>query len=368
MNTDPHQTSSATVETNLSEKVGAARPLLEIRDLRTYFMTRETTARAVDGVSFSIDPGKTLGIVGESGCGKSVTALSILRLVPDPPGKIVGGEIRFDGVDLLKLPEKEMRKIRGEKISMIFQEPMTSLNPVFTVGSQIAEVFRVHRNMSKREAFQESVRMLETVRMSEPARRAREYPHQMSGGMRQRVMIAMALACNPSLLIADEPTTALDVTVQAQILRLMKELQQEFGSAIMMITHDLGIIAEMADRVVVMYAGQIVEDAEVRQLFHNPLHPYTQGLMKSVPRLDQIRSRQKRLNPIPGNVPDPAHHPAGCRFHPRCQYVVDRNRVEMPELEIAEPGHEIRCFRWREIKDGSAEPHVAPVELHPEPA
>ncbi|MBI1785101.1 ABC transporter ATP-binding protein, partial [Candidatus Sumerlaeota bacterium] len=265
-----------------------AGPLIDIKELRTYFITRENVSKAVDGVSFSIDAGKTLGIVGESGCGKSVTALSILRLVPDPPGKIKSGEILFNGVDLLKLPEKEMRKIRGAKISMIFQEPMTSLNPVFTVGSQIAEVFRIHQKMGRREAFDESVRMLETVRMPEARRRASEYPHQMSGGMRQRVMIAMALACNPALLIADEPTTALDVTVQAQILKLMKELQDQFGSAIMMITHDLGVIAETANRVVIMYAGQIVEDAEVRSLFRSPLHPYTLGLMKSVPQLETI--------------------------------------------------------------------------------
>ncbi len=336
----------------------ADQPLIEVKNLRTYFRTREAVSRAVDGVSFSIDAGKTLGVVGESGCGKSVTALSILRLVSDPPGRIEGGEILLRGRNLLGLPEKEMRKIRGEKISMIFQEPMTSLNPVFTVGSQIAEVFRVHRGLSRREAFREAVRMLETVRMPEAARRAREYPHQMSGGMRQRVMIAMALACNPELLIADEPTTALDVTVQAQILRLMKELQNQFGSAIMMITHDLGVIAETSDRVVVMYAGQIVEDAEVRQLFRAPLHPYTQGLMKSVPQLETI-GLGRRLAPIPGNVPNPASHPSGCRFHPRCPFAQDRCRTEMPELEMAEAGHQIRCHLWKEIQSQSVATPVA---------
>jgi oligopeptide/dipeptide ABC transporter ATP-binding protein len=324
-------------------------PLIEVRDLKTYFILREATSRAVDGVSFSIFKGKTLGMVGESGCGKSVTALSILRLVPEPPGKIVGGQILLNGSDMLAMTEREMRKIRGNVISMIFQEPMTSLNPVFTVGSQIAEVFRIHKRMSRREAFAEAVRMLETVRIPEAARRAREYPHQMSGGMRQRVMIAMALACSPALLIADEPSTALDVTVQAQILHLMKDLQRDFGSAILIITHDLGVIAETADEVAVMYAGQIVEHAVVRSLFRRPLHPYTQGLMKSVPQLDQI-GLGRRLAPIGGNVPDPAHQPSGCRFHPRCPFAEDRCRTEMPELEGAGEGHAVRCHLWKEIQ------------------
>ena len=329
---------------------GEASLLIEVKELQTHFIMRSGTSRAVDGVSFSIEPGKTLGMVGESGCGKSVTALSILRLVPDPPGKIVGGSIRFKGRDLLSLPEKEMRKIRGEAISMIFQEPMTALNPVFTIGSQIAEVFRVHRKLSRKESFAEAIRMLETVKISDADRRAREYPHQMSGGMRQRVMIAMALACNPALLIADEPTTALDVTVQAQILLLMKELQEEFGSAILIITHDLGVIAETADQVVVMYAGQIVEDAKVGPLFRSPLHPYTQGLMKSVPHLDLI-GRGGRLPSIPGNVPDPAHHPEGCRFHPRCEFVQDRCRSENPRLETVDSERQVRCHFWKEIQN-----------------
>ncbi len=331
---------------------GSAPPLLQVVDLKVYFFTREKVARAVDGVSFTIERGRTLGMVGESGCGKSVTALSLLRLVPDPPGRIVNGRIFLEGRDLLTLPEKEMRRIRGDKISMIFQEPMTSLNPVFTVGSQIAEVFRVHRGMSRRQAFAAAVGMLETVRIPEAARRAREYPHQMSGGMRQRVMIAMALACNPALLIADEPTTALDVTVQAQILTLMKDLQRAFGSAILIITHDLGIIAETADDVVIMYAGQLVERASVRDLFKSPLHPYTRGLMNSVPQLEQIGAG-RRLQPIGGNVPDPTLHPSGCRFHPRCPHVQDRCRAEAPALAPARGDHEVRCHLWREIEAGA---------------
>ncbi len=289
-------------------------------------------------------------MVGESGCGKSVTALSILRLVPEPPGKIVGGSIKYRGKDLLKVSEKEMRKVRGNEISMIFQEPMTSLNPVFTVGSQISEVFRIHRKMSRKDAFAESVRMLDLVRMPDAARRAKEYPHQMSGGMRQRVMIAMALACDPALLIADEPTTALDVTVQAQILILMKDLQQKFGSSILMITHDLGVIAETADHVAVMYAGQIAEFSDVRGLFKRPLHPYTRGLMKSVPQLESIGDGQ-RLVPVAGNVPDPAHHPSGCRFHPRCPHAQDRCSVEAPVLESVNGGHQVRCHFWKEIEE-----------------
>jgi oligopeptide/dipeptide ABC transporter ATP-binding protein len=291
--------------------------------------------------------GQTLGLVGETGCGKSVTSLSILRLIPSPPGKIVGGQILFKGRDLLPLPEREMRKVRGEQISMIFQEPMTSLNPVFTVGSQVAEVFQIHRAMSKREAFDEAVRMLQRVRIPDAARRAREYPHQMSGGMRQRVMIAMALACNPDLLIADEPTTALDVTVQAQILNLMDELQEEFGTAILLITHDLGVVAETSDEVAVMYAGQIVEQASTTQIFEAPRHPYTQGLMRSVPRLEWAEATQP-LRPIAGAVPDPAHFPVGCRFHPRCPFAADRC-LALQTLEPCGDGHTVRCCRWREI-------------------
>ncbi len=328
-------------------------PFIEVRDLKTWFIMRDKTAKAVDGVSFKIHRGETLGVVGESGCGKSVTALSILRLVPDPPGKIVGGEILLHGKNLLDQTEREMRRVRGNVISMIFQEPMTSLNPVFTIGSQISEVFRIHRGASRKEAFEESVRMLELVNIPEARQRAKEYPHQMSGGMRQRVMIAMALACSPELLIADEPTTALDVTVQAQILRLMNDLQREFGTAIMMITHDLGVVAETAEDVAVMYAGQIVEFADVKNLFRTPLHPYTQGLMKSVPDLTTLGDGV-RLHPIPGNVPDPASHPTACRFHPRCPFAQENCVAVDPELAPAAEGHEVRCHYWKEIQSGTA--------------
>jgi oligopeptide/dipeptide ABC transporter ATP-binding protein len=328
-------------------------PLLDVRRLQTHFITRDATSRAVDGVSFQIRRGRTLGMVGESGCGKSVTSLSILRLVPSPPGRIVGGEIFFKGRDLLTVSEKEMRRVRGAQISMIFQEPMTSLNPVFTVGSQVAEVFRIHRGMSRREAMDAAVGMLEQVKIPEAARRAREYPHQMSGGMRQRVMIAMALACKPDLLIADEPTTALDVTVQAQILALMEELKTTLGTSILMITHDLGIIAEISDEVAIMYAGQIAEHAPTADLYARPLHPYTQGLMRSVPRIDQIQEG-RALTPIPGMVPNPSCHPSGCRFHPRCTFATQRCLEVAPELEAADGdggAHTVRCHRWREIQD-----------------
>ncbi len=325
-------------------------PLLEVQGLKTHFITRQSVRKAVDGVSFHVGHGRTLGIVGESGCGKSVTSLSILRLIPDPPGRIVDGRILFHGQNLLDLTEKEMQKVRGNRISMIFQEPMTSLNPVFTIGSQVAEVFRIHKNLSRREAFDRAIEMLDQVNIPDAQKRAREYPHQMSGGMRQRVMIAIALACNPELLIADEPTTALDVTVQAQILELMKTLQARFNSSILMITHDLGVIAETSDDVAVMYAGQVVEQAVTRDLFNRALHPYTQGLMRSVPRVDWITQRQK-IEPIPGVVPDPADFPSGCRFHPRCPYVTDQCRIESPELVPVQDSHGVRCHRWKEISD-----------------
>ena len=324
-------------------------PLLRIEGLQTHFITRDSIRRAVDGVDLNLERGKVLGVVGESGCGKSVTALSIMRLVASPPGRIVGGRILYKGRDLLGLSEKQMRRVRGAEISMIFQEPMTSLNPVFSVGAQVAEVFRVHRRMSRREALERAVDMLRQVHIPDPARRAREYPHQMSGGMRQRVMIAMALACNPDLLIADEPTTALDVTVQAQILRLMNELQESFGSSIMMITHDLGVVAETSDDVAVMYGGLIVEQAPTARLFERPLHPYTQGLMRSVPRLDWVTER-KPIHPIPGSVPDPARFPEGCRFHPRCQFATGDCLRDQALVE-AEPGHLARCHRWRLIQE-----------------
>ncbi|MGI8905825.1 MAG: ABC transporter ATP-binding protein [Candidatus Sumerlaeaceae bacterium] len=331
-----------------------AKYLLVVENLRTYFHTSEGTSKAVDGVSFAIGKGQTLGIVGESGCGKSVTSLSIMRLIQSPPGKIEGGQIFYRGQNLLDLPERDMRKVRGNKISMIFQEPMTSLNPVFTVGDQIGEAFRVHRGMGKRESIREAVRMLDLVRIPSAQQRVREYPHQMSGGMRQRVMIAMALACNPDLLIADEPTTALDVTVQAQILNLMEDLKEEFGSSIMMITHDLGVIAEISDHVAVMYAGQIVEYADVNSLFAEPLHPYTLGLLKSIPRIDEIK-QQKKLYSIEGNVPDPSLHPAGCRFHPRCPYATAECTQGVPPLYEVSPSHSVRCIHWdRVAKDRAA--------------
>ena len=325
----------------------AGGPILEIQDLKTHFFSRDGVAKAVDGVSYSVNRGETLGVVGESGCGKSVTALSVLRLIPDPPGKIVGGTIKFNGVDLLTLPPKKMQSIRGNDISMIFQEPMTSLNPVLTVGHQISEAIILHQGLSNREAMNKAVEMLKLVRIPDPERRVREYPHQMSGGMRQRVMIAMALSCNPKVLIADEPTTALDVTIQAQILDLILELQAKLGTAIMLITHSLGVVAETAQRVVVMYAGRKVEEAPVGDLFDRPLHPYTVGLMNSVPRLSEAAKAdpgQMRLTEIPGIVPSLLNLPAGCTFAPRCTYATDRCRTEYPPLEQKRPGHWVACW------------------------
>ena len=318
-------------------------PLLAVEDLKTWFHTDEGTAKAVDGVSFEVRPRETLGIVGESGCGKSVTSLSILRLIPEPPGDIAGGRILFRGLDLLALPEKEMRKIRGNEIAMIFQEPMTSLNPVYTVGDQIGEVLRLHREMSKEEAHERSIEMLRRVRIPDPEQRVDEYPHQLSGGQRQRVMIAMALACDPALLIADEPTTALDVTVQAQILALLNQLQDEYGMAIMLITHDLGVIAETAHRVVVMYAGVVAEVGTAEQVFGGPNHPYTEGLKAAIPKLGE---RIERLHTIPGSVPSPYEEIVGCPFQNRCPYVMDRCRREFPALYTLGPGHEARCFLY----------------------
>ncbi len=324
--------------------------LLEVKNLKTYFYTEDGVVPAVDGVSFHINRGETLGIVGESGCGKSVSMLSVLRLIPTPPGKIVEGEIWFEGKNLIKLSEAEMRRIRGNDISMIFQEPMTSLNPVYTVGDQIAEAVQLHQGLSRRDAWDKSVEMLKLVGIPLPERRAREYPHQLSGGMRQRVMIAMALSCNPKLLIADEPTTALDVTIQAQILELMKKLRDEIGMAIALITHDLGVIAEMAERVVVMYAGEVVEEADVFSLFSRPMHPYTEGLMKSIPRIDM--AARARLHVIEGVVPNPLAMPSGCRFHPRCPYVFDHCRVEGPPLEEVAPGRKCSCWlRFEGVKE-----------------
>jgi oligopeptide/dipeptide ABC transporter ATP-binding protein len=320
----------------------AGAPLLVVKDLQTHFFTDRGVARAVDGVSFTVPAGSTLGLVGESGCGKSVTALSILRLVASPPGRIVGGSIHLDGTDLLSLSEEEIRHVRGNQISMIFQEPMTSLNPVFTVGDQIMEALLLHRKVSRAEARDQAIDMLQRVRIPSAETMLEQYPHQISGGMRQRVMIAMALVCRPRLLIADEPTTALDVTIQAQILELLEELQQEFGMSILIITHDLGIVADLADAVAVMYAGQVVEYAPTRELFAAPQHPYTLGLFKSRPRLGK---KKERLDVIPGVVPNPIAFPSGCRFHPRCGYVVeDCRRTDVQLLPVA-PQHDSRCLR-----------------------
>ena len=318
----------------------ASAPLLQVRDLSTWFHAGRIVARAVDGVSFDVMPHETVGLVGESGCGKSVTSLSILRLI-ERPGRIEpGSRIEFEGRDLLTLDDRAIRDIRGNRISMIFQEPMTSLNPVFTVGDQVAEVARVHSGASRREAWDRAVDMLQQVGVPAPAERAREYPHQLSGGLRQRAMIAMALMMHPTLLIADEPTTALDVTIQAQILELLAELQDRVGMSILLITHDLGVIAESASRVLVMYAGQIVEQAPVRTLFAAAHHPYTEGLLSAMPRMG---ARRERLTVIPGTVPSPTEWPSGCRFHDRCAYAWDRCRVEAPPLYQIGSGHVSRC-------------------------
>lgn len=318
-----------------------------MRDLKTHFFTPEGVAKAVDGVSFSLRRGETLGLVGESGCGKTVTALSLLRLIPSPPGKIVGGQVLLEGRDLVSMEESELRRIRGDQVSMIFQEPMTSLNPVFTIGNQIAEVLTLHRNMSRRVAAARVVELLGLVGIPSPESRAREYPHQLSGGMRQRVMIAMALACNPRVLIADEPTTALDVTIQAQILDLMARLQEEFDTAILLITHDLGMVAESVRRVVVMYAGKVVEEGAVEDIFEAPKHPYTQGLLRSIPRVTRdLGKRRERLREIPGTVPSLLRMPQGCAFHPRCPVAVPLCFREEPRLELKEgrEHHWARCW------------------------
>jgi peptide/nickel transport system ATP-binding protein len=316
--------------------------LLQVRNLQTSFFTPEGEVRAIDGVSFEIREGKTLGLVGESGCGKSVTSLSIMRLIPSPPGKIVGGEILYRGRDLLKLSNEEMRKIRGNEISMIFQEPMTSLNPVFTVGNQIGEAIKLHQGLGKKETRAKTIEMLRLVKIADPESRVDAYPHQLSGGMRQRVMIAMALSCNPSLLIADEPTTALDVTIQAQILELMKELQQKIGGmALLLITHDLGVVAEQADEVAIMYAGKIVERSNTRAIFNHPFHPYTVGLLNSLP--GATGQKKKRLDAIPGVVPNPLNLPSGCRFRDRCPRAADLCAQTEPELLENEAGHTVAC-------------------------
>jgi peptide/nickel transport system ATP-binding protein len=320
--------------------------VLEVAGLTTVFSAGERTVNAVDDVSLSLRPRETLAVVGESGCGKSTTALSIMRLVPDPPGKIVAGEVRLEGRDLLALGDAQMRDVRGNDISMIFQEPLTSLNPVLTIGGQIAEAIELHQDLAKSAAMEKAVNMLSLVKIPEPAQRAREYPHQMSGGMRQRAMIAMALACNPKVLIADEPTSALDVTIQAQILDLMLSLQDELGTAIILITHDLGVVAETAQRVIVMYAGRKVEEADVEPLFEQPLHPYTQGLLASIPQLTILAGREapERLREIPGMVASLAHLPQGCVFAPRCAFADARCREQYPAYEEKQPGHWAACW------------------------
>jgi len=320
----------------------ATKPLLSVDGLKVHFFTEDGVARAVDGVSFDVGERETFCLVGESGCGKSVTALSIMGLVPSPPGQIVAGSIQLQNQELVGLPSGEMRKIRGDRVSMIFQEPMTALNPVFTVGNQVMEGIRLHRDVGKREARAIALEMFERVRIPEPNQRLDAYPHQLSGGMKQRVMIAIALACRPDLLIADEPTTALDVTIQAQILELIDSLMDEFGMSTMMITHDLGVVAEVADHVAVMYAGRIVEYSDVKSIFHNPLHPYMVSLFRSLPSLG---AASKRLAVIPGNVPDPRRHPSGCRFHPRCPRVMDKCREVEPQLQQVQPGHLVACLR-----------------------
>src|SRR6476660_8677023 len=336
--------------------IEANEPLLAVNDLHTYFDLRQGVAKAVDGLSFSLAPRETLAIVGESGCGKSITALSLMRLVPDPPGRIAGGSIKLAGTDLLALDDEAMRGVRGKDIAMIFQEPMTSLNPVLTIGSQIAEVVLLHENVGRQQAWDKAIEMLRITRIPEPEQRAKEYPHQLSGGMRQRAMIAMALACNPKVLIADEPTTALDVTIQAQILDLIIDLQRKLGTAVILITHDLGVVAEVAQRVIVMYAGRKVEEAQVEELFARPQHPYTHGLMASIPRLALMRGEEEdaagRLQEIPGMVPALTDLPEGCVFAPRCAFAEERCRQTYPAYEEKRPRHWAACWRSAELFGG----------------
>ena len=326
--------------------MASAERLLEIKGLKTHFFTEEGVVRAVDGVDLHIAKGETLGVVGESGCGKTVTALSVMKLIAMPPGRIVEGQMLYQGKDLVTLPPAQMRKIRGKEISMVFQEPMTSLNPVFTIGEQIAEAVRLHEGLGRRDAMAKTVDMLKLVHIPNPERRVKEYPHQLSGGMRQRVMIAMALSCNPKLLIADEPTTALDVTIQAQILELLNELKAKLGMAVLLITHDMGVIAETAQRVMVMYAGKVVEEAPVKELFKEPLHPYTQGLLRSIPRIDLAATKKQRLEAIPGVVPSLLNLPKGCRFTPRCPHAKPVCSEQEPVLKEVRPGHKVSCWLY----------------------
>jgi peptide/nickel transport system ATP-binding protein len=330
--------------------------ILEIKNLSTHFFTRAGTVKAVDSVSFAIERGSTLALVGESGSGKSVTSLSIMRLIL-PPGKSVAGEVIFNGRDLMKLEGREMRRIRGREIAMIFQDPMTSLNPVYTVGDQIAEAIQLHEGLARSAAWTRAVEMMQRVKIPDARRRAADYPYQLSGGMRQRVMIAMALSCNPKLLIADEPTTALDVTIQAEILDLLRELKGDFSLSMLLITHDLGVVAETADRVAVMYAGRIVEQANVREIFHNPRHPYTEGLLRSVPRLTKEGLKVRRLETIEGTVPSLLDLPEGCKFAPRCAYVIEECTRAEPELMVVNAEHRARCIRFEQVGDDAAKTH-----------
>ncbi|MBI2027498.1 MAG: ABC transporter ATP-binding protein [Deltaproteobacteria bacterium] len=320
--------------------------LLSVENLRTCFQSEAGDVYAVDDVSFNINKGETLGLVGESGCGKSVTSLSIMRLIPTPPGKITSGKMIFKGKNLMDLSDEQIRRIRGNEIAMIFQEPMTSLNPVFSIGNQISEAIQTHQNLSRKQVLEKTISMLKLVGIPDPEKRVKEYPHQLSGGMRQRVMIAMALSCDPDLLIADEPSTALDVTIQAQILDLINDLQQRLNMSILLITHDFGVIAETADHVAVMYAGKIVEYTDVRTIFRRPLHPYTIGLLESLPTLKDINHHREKLKTIPGIVPDLLHVPPGCRFHDRCERATQECTLAEPTLDEVEPGHWVRCIHW----------------------
>lgn len=320
--------------------------LLNIEDLAIHYITEDGTVKAVNGIDIKLNKGETLGLVGETGAGKTTTALGIMRLIPDPPGKIMNGKIEFEGKDLLNIPEEEMRMIRGNKVSMIFQDPMTSLNPVMSVGDQISEVIEIHQNLNKQEAMKKAEEMLELVGI--PGARVNDYPHQFSGGMKQRVVIAIALACNPQLLIADEPTTALDVTIQAQVLDLMNNLKQEFNTAMILITHDLGVVSEVCDKVAIMYAGEIIETASLEQLFENPRHPYTLGLFGSIPNLEE---ETDRLQPIKGLMPDPTNLPTGCKFHPRCPYATDICSKQEPKGTAIEDGHKVKCLIYEGLVD-----------------
>src|SRR5450432_984959 len=334
--------------TDIGEKPAHEAALLDIRDLKTYFDTDDGVVQAVDGVDLTVERGETVCVVGESGCGKTVTALSVVKLIAMPPGRIAGGQILWQGRDLVPLAADEMNRIRAKEIAIVFQEPMTSLNPVYTIGDQIGEVIALHEGLSRRAVVERTIEMLSLVQIPNPKARINDYPHQFSGGQRQRVMIAMALSCRPKLLIADEPTTALDVTIQAQILDLLQDMKSRFGMAILLITHAMGVVAEVAQRVVVMYAGKVVEEAPVEQLFENPLHPYTQGPIRSIPRLDLAAARKTRLITIPGTVPSLLRPPAGCRFAPRCSFATDECRRAQPALRELEPGHKVACIHAEE--------------------